>query len=138
MAEFSWKRILVGMLILIFTFTSYNTIMNSTFLTEIGVTGLTQNQVQTILGVINPIVVLGVLTGVMFFIFGISPMSAVMIAILGLVMYFIFTSPMFMTIIGMQPPDVANAMNWFDYLQPIIISGIILAAAVVLIQVKGD
>lgn len=138
MAEFSWKRILVGMLILIFTFTSYNTIMNPDFLTATGLTQLTQSQIQTIMGVINPIIVLGILTGVMFFIFGISPMTSFMVAILGLVMYFIFSSTMFMTIIGMDPVQQASAINWLDYLQPIIISGIILAAAVVLIQVKGD
>ena len=126
------------MILLIFTFNLYNTVMNPDFLYSIGVTGLAHNQIQTIMGVLNPIIVLGIITGVMFIVFGISPVTSVMVAILGLVMYFIFTSPMFMSILGMDVSQQAGAMNWLNYLQPVIISGIILAAAVVLIHVKGD
>lgn len=138
MAELSWQRILVGMIILIFTFTVYNTIVNPDFLAATGLTGLSENQLIIFMGVLNPIIVLGIITGVMFFVFGAGAVTSIMVAVLGFVIYLTFTNTTFMSIIGLSPMQQAGAMNWLSYLQPVIISGIILAAAVILLQVRGD
>jgi hypothetical protein len=105
---------------------------------SIGLFGETENQVTMWMAIINPIIMIGLLTGVMFFIFGPSFMTAFMVAILGFAMYFTFTNATFLSILGLTYSEQASAIGWISYMNPVIISGIILAAAVILIQVRGD
>ncbi len=138
MAEISWRRVLVGLLLLVFIFLLYQRVTDEEFLIKIGLFGGTREQVQMWMLLLNPIIMIGLLTGVLFFIFGASFMTAFMVAILGFTMYFTFTTPVFFSILGLTYGEQAEAIGWLQYMHPVIVSGIILAAAVILIQVRGD
>jgi len=138
MADISWQRFLVGMLLLIFIFLLYERITNEDFLIRIGLISGTREQVEMWMILLNPILMIGMLTGALFFIFGASFMTAFMVAILGFTMYFTFTTPTFFSMLGLTYGEQAEAIGWIAYMNPVIISGIILAAAIILIQVRGD
>jgi hypothetical protein len=137
MVDFEPKKLLVGLVMLIFFFTVYERLTNPSFLVMIGLSQANERNTGIFISFISPLIIIGVITSIMFFVFGVHPITSFMVALVGFIAYFLFTSPVFFSILGLTYSEQTAAIVWVDYLRPIFITGIILAAVWILIQTRN-
>ncbi len=130
------KKILVGMILLILFFTLYERFTNPIFMTMIGMSGTSERGTSIMLSFISPLIIIGIIAAIMFYVLRIHPINSFMIAMIGFMVYFLFTSPTFFSIIGLSYSEQVKAIIWIDYLRPIVITCIILASVLVLMESK--
>ena len=129
--ELEPQRVLVGLLLLTFFFILYERLMNPQLLELLGV-----NFKPYVMEFEGPIFIVGVITFVVLFIFGASPISSLAIALLGFFCYYTFTNPTFLALLGLSYSEQTRALMWIDYLRPVLISGIVLGASFILLKFK--
>ncbi len=136
MIEYDYRKILFGIIFMIFFFTIYERFTNPHFLISIGLSGISERNTGIIMNFISPLIIVGMITFVLFYMFGVNPITAFMVALTAFIAYFLFTSPVFFSILGLSISEQTKAINWMDYLRPIFVTGIILIALAVLLQKK--
>lgn len=136
--EFEPGKIITGFLILMFLLVFYQRFTSPEFLQMIGFQANDQRYFMFLLDIIRPIILTGIFAVVVNYMFGSSIPTTLITAVVGIVAYFVLTSPLFLSTIGMSYAEQNNFFTWKNFLDPLIILGIMIGIAAAVMHIRGE
>ncbi len=136
--EFEPGKIITGFLILMFLLVFYQRFTSPEFFQMIGVTTANEHFLMLLLDIIRPIILAGIFAVVVNYMFGSSIPTTLITAVVGITVYFVLTSPLFLSVIGLSYAEQNSFFTWKNFLDPLIILGVMIGIAAAVMHIRGE